>query len=64
MKILITGCHGQVGYCLVQRLNKRRGVEVIAYDREDLDITNSEQVSTIVAQLKPVSLLMLQLILL
>lgn len=53
MKILITGCQGQVGDCLVQRLNKRNDVEVIAYDREELDITNSEQVSSTIARMKP-----------
>ncbi|MGR5094965.1 dTDP-4-dehydrorhamnose reductase [Vibrio maritimus] len=53
MKVLITGSHGQVGHCLVNVLSARDDIEVFAYDREDLDITNEAQVSSVVAELKP-----------
>ncbi|MCW8348132.1 dTDP-4-dehydrorhamnose reductase [Vibrio sp. ZSDZ65] len=53
MKVLITGCHGQVGYCLVERLNKRDDVKVVAYDRDALDITSKEQVQAVIARLMP-----------
>ncbi|MFY2509947.1 dTDP-4-dehydrorhamnose reductase [Vibrio pectenicida] len=53
MKILITGRRGQVGYCLVQRLIEREDIELVAYDRNDLDITNSEQVSIVITELRP-----------
>lgn len=53
MKVLITGSHGQVGHCLVEQLSKRSDVEVIAYDRDQLDITNEQQVKTVIGELKP-----------
>ncbi|MFM2667056.1 dTDP-4-dehydrorhamnose reductase [Vibrio mediterranei] len=53
MKVLITGSHGQVGHCLVSKLSNRSDIEVTAYDREHLDITNELQVKTITGELKP-----------
>ncbi|EGU0146202.1 dTDP-4-dehydrorhamnose reductase [Vibrio parahaemolyticus] len=53
MKVLITGAKGQVGSCLVQRLNRRPDVDVIAYDRDELDITCSASVAEAVAKLCP-----------
>ncbi|HDY8232971.1 TPA: dTDP-4-dehydrorhamnose reductase [Vibrio vulnificus] len=53
MKVLVTGSHGQVGHCLVAQLLLRNDVEVIAYDREHLDITNEQQVKTVIGELKP-----------
>jgi dTDP-4-dehydrorhamnose reductase len=53
MKVLITGSHGQVGHCLVELLSTRSDVEVFAYDREQLDITNEENVKTVISELKP-----------
>ncbi|SEG66190.1 dTDP-4-dehydrorhamnose reductase [Vibrio hangzhouensis] len=53
MKVLITGSHGQVGHCLVERLNKREDIDVVAYDRDVLDITNKEQVQAVIAELMP-----------
>lgn len=53
MKVLITGSHGQVGHCLVNVLLARGDIEVFAYDREDLDITNEAQVSSVVSELNP-----------
>ncbi|GAD90062.1 dTDP-4-dehydrorhamnose reductase [Vibrio halioticoli NBRC 102217] len=53
MKVLITGCKGQVGYCLESLLSKRNDLEVFAYDRDQLDITDSKQVQQVLAELKP-----------
>ncbi|WP_432453570.1 dTDP-4-dehydrorhamnose reductase [Agarivorans sp. QJM3NY_29] len=53
MKILITGSKGQVGHCLVNLLSERSSTEVIAYDRDELDITDEQQVKQMVAELKP-----------
>jgi dTDP-4-dehydrorhamnose reductase len=52
-RVLITGSHGQVGHCLTHVLSVREDVEVIAYDREVLDITNEVQVATVLAELAP-----------
>ena len=53
MKILITGCYGQVGSCLVQQLSELNGVEFLAVDRDRLDITNAAAVSQLVNTFQP-----------
>lgn len=51
MKVLITGCNGQVGHCLTERLKTQ--AEVLALDYEGLDITNREAVFNTVAEFGP-----------
>lgn len=51
MKVLVTGCNGQVGHCLTERL--KVNAEVLALDYEGLDITNREAVLNTVAKFKP-----------
>ncbi|MBD1558461.1 dTDP-4-dehydrorhamnose reductase [Vibrio sp. S9_S30] len=53
MKVLVTGCRGQVGYCLVEQLNIRSDIELFAYEREELDITSQDAVFSQVELLKP-----------
>lgn len=53
MKFLITGNHGQVGSCLVSQLKAMPDVEILAVDRDKLDITNQEQVNRVVTLFKP-----------
>lgn len=53
MRILITGCHGQVGSSLTEQLAKYENTEVLALDREHLDITNQDAVNATVAEFKP-----------
>ncbi|HCG6789346.1 TPA: dTDP-4-dehydrorhamnose reductase [Vibrio parahaemolyticus] len=53
MKVLVTGSKGQVGNSLVELLSKRQDVELMAYDRAELDITNEKFVSEQVLALKP-----------
>ncbi|MGF1872900.1 dTDP-4-dehydrorhamnose reductase [Photobacterium indicum] len=53
MKVLITGSQGQVGQCLVNVLSERNDIEVVAYDRDQLDITSEQQVQTTLTELKP-----------
>lgn len=51
MKVLITGCKGQVGQSLVERLN---GVaDVLAVDKVQLDITDCEAVCSLVTAFGP-----------
>lgn len=52
-KVLITGSHGQVGHCLTNVLAGRDDVDVIAYDRDVLDITDETQVVSVLAELAP-----------
>lgn len=51
MRILLTGKNGQVGF----ELNKKLGAlgEVIATDREELDLTNLNAIETFIDRLKP-----------
>ncbi len=51
MKILLTGKNGQVGF----ELNKKLGAlgEVIATDRQELDLTNLNAIETFIDNLKP-----------
>ncbi|MDE1264197.1 MULTISPECIES: dTDP-4-dehydrorhamnose reductase [Vibrio] len=53
MRVLITGSHGQVGYCLTQQLAKLENTEVLALDKERLDITNQDAVNTTVKEFQP-----------
>lgn len=53
MRILITGCHGQVGTNLTEQLANHEDAEVLALDRDSLDITNQEAVNTAVTEFKP-----------
>nr|WP_113867727.1 dTDP-4-dehydrorhamnose reductase [Brenneria salicis]NMN92145.1 dTDP-4-dehydrorhamnose reductase [Brenneria salicis ATCC 15712 = DSM 30166]RBP61135.1 dTDP-4-dehydrorhamnose reductase [Brenneria salicis ATCC 15712 = DSM 30166]RLM28712.1 dTDP-4-dehydrorhamnose reductase [Brenneria salicis ATCC 15712 = DSM 30166] len=51
MKVLITGAHGQVGTRLVERLNGK--AEILAVDRDVLDITNRDAVIQTVNKFHP-----------
>lgn len=53
MKVLITGKNGQVGTCLVSQLSNMTEINFLALGREELDITDAEQVSKIVNEYKP-----------
>jgi dTDP-4-dehydrorhamnose reductase len=53
MRILITGCHGQVGSSLTEQLASHENTEVLALDREHLDISNQDAVNAAVAEFKP-----------
>ena len=50
-KFLITGSKGQVGYCLVQQLAGK--VDILAVDRDELDITDKDQVYQTVQEFQP-----------
>jgi len=51
MRVMITGCNGQVGSCLVEQLQSI--AEVLAVDRAELDITNEVAVKSTVVTFKP-----------
>jgi len=53
MKILITGKDGQVGSCLVSQLQEMPLINYLALSRDELDITNAEQVEQVVNEYKP-----------
>ncbi|MGS0724740.1 dTDP-4-dehydrorhamnose reductase [Shewanella sp. 0m-11] len=53
MRVLITGCNGQVGRSLTQQLKKNENTTVLTLDRDDLDITNQNAVNAVVAEFQP-----------
>ena len=52
MKILITGAHGQLGQELI-RQGQAFKVELHAFERQELDITRSNQVNNIIDSVSP-----------
>lgn len=52
MKVVVTGAKGQLGTDLVHLLADR-GYEVYGYGREELDITNFEQVKQVISEVNP-----------
>jgi len=51
MRILVTGCNGQVGFLLKEMLTNK--VELLALTRQELDITNENLVNDTVSNFKP-----------
>lgn len=47
MKVLVTGYKGQLGYDVVNEATSR-GIEAIGVDIDEMDITNQEQVNTVI----------------
>lgn len=47
MKILVTGYKGQLGYDVVNEATSR-GIEAVGVDIDEMDITNQEQVNTVI----------------
>lgn len=53
MRVLITGCHGQVGHCLTKQLTDEKNTIMLALDRDELDISNQNAVNTIIDYFQP-----------
>ena len=53
MRVLVIGSNGQVGQCLVEQLQSTSGIELLAVDRSDVDITKQSDVSDIVDRFVP-----------
>lgn len=53
MNVLLTGANGQLGRCLVDRLQQNHAFEFTALDKQALDIGDANQVAAVVAELKP-----------
>ena len=53
MKLLITGAAGQLGQAFVSALKQRSDIEFIACNRNDLDITNANNVRQVITQAQP-----------
>ena len=53
MRILITGCNGQIGSCLTKKLASDASIKILALDRSHLDITNRDSVNIVVSEFNP-----------
>ncbi|WP_017221047.1 dTDP-4-dehydrorhamnose reductase [Moritella dasanensis] len=53
MRVLITGCNGQVGHCLTKQLKKKEDMVILALTRDDLDISDANAVEKIVLKFNP-----------
>lgn len=52
MKVFVTGVRGQLGYDVVNELEKR-GIDAIGVDIQEMDITNAESVNTVIGEAAP-----------
>ena len=52
-RYLVTGVKGQLGYDIVRELNERGEYDILAIDKDEMDITDKEQVMKIVKAYKP-----------
>lgn len=52
MKVLVTGVKGQLGYDVVNELEKR-GMEAVGVDIQEMDITNAESVNQVIGEAAP-----------
>lgn len=52
MKVLVTGVKGQLGYDVVNELEKR-GIEAVGVDVEEMDITDAEAVGRVMRETAP-----------
>ncbi len=52
-RYLVTGVYGQLGHDIVKELNARGERDILAIDKDELDITDREQVMKIVKAYKP-----------
>lgn len=52
MKVLVTGVNGQLGYDVVKELEKR-GYQAIGVDREQMDLTSTQQIKECIENVNP-----------
>ena len=52
MKVFVTGVRGQLGYDVVNELEKR-GIEAIGVDIQEMDITDADSVSKVIGEAAP-----------
>lgn len=52
-RYLVTGVNGQLGYDIVKELKARGETDILALDKDEMDITDKEQVNKIIELYKP-----------
>ncbi len=53
MKYLVTGVNGQLGYDIVKQLKNNGEKNILAVDRDEMDITSEESVNKVILDYKP-----------
>ncbi len=53
MKCLVTGYHGQLGYDIVRELERRGFHDYLAVDKDEMDITDRDQVMKVICEYHP-----------
>lgn len=53
MKVLVTGVNGQLGYELVKELNNKGYTDILAVDKDEMDITNKVMVNKVIKNYHP-----------
>jgi dTDP-4-dehydrorhamnose reductase len=53
MKVLVTGSNGQVGYLLANKLAAMSDIELLAVDKNELDIVDASAVNQVVSGFRP-----------
>ena len=53
MKVLVTGVNGQLGYELVKELNNKGYTDILAVDKDEMDITNKDMVNKVIKNYYP-----------
>lgn len=53
MKILVTGVNGQLGYELVKELKNKGYTDILAVDKDEMDITNKDMVNKVIKNYHP-----------
>ena len=61
MTILVSGKNGQLGHCLVDRLNFS-DLDYISLDKKEMDITKYDETARIIGEIKPRVIINLSLI--
>ena len=53
MKVLVTGVNGQLGYELVKELKNKGYTDILAVDKDEMDITNKDMVNKVIKNYHP-----------
>lgn len=53
MKVLVTGVNGQLGYEIVRELNNKGYTDILAVDKDEMDITNKDMVNNVIKNYHP-----------
>ena len=53
MRFLVTGVNGQLGHDIVRELKSRGYSDILEFDKDDMDLTNEDEVYKKINETKP-----------